>query len=60
MQWLVFPLGDLIKWTFGILESFENLPNVMFIIVGFIGFGYWMMLQNKYNKEAENNPNQLK
>lgn len=60
MYYLLKPLEDLFVWSFGILESLENLPNMAFILLGFVLLGYWLFLQAKYNKEAAANPDQLK
>ncbi|MFZ5551958.1 MAG: hypothetical protein ACOZCO_02490 [Bacteroidota bacterium] len=63
MDWIAYPLGDLFLWTFGILEFFGNMavnPNVIFIVIGFLGLFYWLNEQRKYNKAAAENPNQLK
>lgn len=60
MYYLLKPIEDLFVWSFGILESLQNMPNIAFIILGFVMLGYWLMLQSKYNKEAAANPDQLK
>ena len=60
MDWLVYPLGDLFAWSFGILEYFQNLPNDIFLVGGFFGLFYWLRLQSNYNKAAAANPNQIK
>lgn len=60
MYYLLKPLEDLFLWSFGILESLENLPNNIFIVLGFVMLGYWLYLQGKFNKEAAANPNQIK
>lgn len=60
MQYIVEPIGELFEWSFGILEYFENLPNYAFIIIGFIGMIYWLILQKRYNKQADQNPDQIK
>lgn len=66
MQYIVEPIAALIKWTFdtilvplGELPSMIN-PNNIFLVIGFIGMFYWLNLQRKYNKEAANNPDQIK
>ena len=38
--------GDLVWWAV--------------LIFGFVAFGYWMKRQVDYNKQAANDPNQLK
>ena len=48
----VYATGDLLEATFTILPSMGNIPNYTFIVVGIIGFLYWMNLQLKYNKAA--------
>ena len=53
-------LGDIFQWTFGIFELIGNYFNGFLLISGFLGFFYWMNLQKRYNKEAENDPNQIK
>lgn len=30
------------------------------LVFGFVAFGFWMAKQVKFNKEAENNPDQIK
>lgn len=60
MDWLVYPLGDLLTWSFGILEFLGNGPNDLFLLMGFGGMFYWLYLQGKFNKEAAANPNQIK
>lgn len=46
--------------TFGILEDLRNLPNMLFIGCGFMGLIYWLRMQQSYNKEAADNPGQIK
>ncbi len=53
VQDIVYPTGEFIEWSFGLLEIADNLPNYAFIVLGFGGIAYWVMLQVKYNKEAE-------
>lgn len=60
MDWLVYPIGDFLVWSFGILEVLDNLPNNIFIIIGFILMFVWLKMQAGFNKEAANNPSQLK
>jgi hypothetical protein len=55
------PLADFTVWTFEtFLEPAENLPNIAFTLLGFVGLFYWLNLQAKYNKKAEQESNQLK
>jgi hypothetical protein len=60
MYYLLKPIEDLFVWSFGILENLGNLPNNAFIVSGFVLMFYWLYLQGKFNKEAANNPNQIK
>ena len=46
-------IGEFFRWTFGILEAGENIVNWAFIVLGFLGMIYWLMLQARYNKEAK-------
>ena len=52
-------LGDLLNgaWCY---DNIGDFLNWTFIFVGFFGFGYWMNWQRKFNKQAAENPNQLK
>ena len=66
MEYIVGPIAALIKWTFdnilvpiGDLPGFAN-PNNIFIVMGFLGMFYWLNMQRKFNKEAANNPDQIK
>ncbi|MFN3917620.1 MAG: hypothetical protein ACK4K0_07745 [Flavobacteriales bacterium] len=60
MDWLVNPIGEFLVWSFGPLEKLENLPNIAFLLLGFVGLGVWLRMQAKFNREAANNPNQIK
>lgn len=58
---IIVAVGDFILWTTEILfENIGNLFNNAMIILGFIGLFIWLRTQHKFNKEAQNNPNQLK
>jgi len=66
MEYIVGPIAALIKWTFdeilvpiGELPDLVN-PNYLFLALGFVGLGYWLFLQKKFNNQAANNPNQIK
>lgn len=61
MQWLTDPLGDFFVWSFDtFLVPFGNMPNLAFLIIGFVGLFYWLRLQAKWNKQADENSNQIK
>jgi len=66
MQEIVGPIAGLVKWTFdnvlvpiGDLPDYIN-PNYIFLVIGFLGMLYWLNLQQKFNKQAANNPSQIK
>lgn len=61
MDWIVYPLRDLMVWTFeNLLEPAENIPNYAFIAVIVGGLLVWLKYQAKYNAEAASNPDQIK
>lgn len=56
-------LGDIFLWTFNILEN--DVPITWAMNTGIVllisgGLLYWLSWQKKLNKQAENNPDQLK
>mgnify|MGYP006901752005 CR=1 FL=1 len=51
MTELAYSLGDFFQSTFGILIALGNIPNYLFIILGFVGLFYWLNLQKKYSRE---------
>jgi hypothetical protein len=53
MRELVYGLGDIFQKTFEILPVLGNIPNVFFIIIGFILLFYWIKSMADYNREAE-------
>lgn len=53
-------LADLFQWTFQLFEIVGNSFNYAVIVLGFIGLFYWLNYQAKFNKQAKNNPNQIK
>lgn len=48
---IVYGLGDFVEATFEILPVLGNLPNYLFIVLGFIFFFYWMGQMNKHRKQ---------
>jgi hypothetical protein len=50
---IFYALGDFLQETFKILPVLGNLPNVIFIITGFILLFYWLREMANYNREAE-------
>ncbi len=46
-------IGEFMEWTFGLLPALHNLPNILFIIVGFLAFFYWMGQLVKFQKEEK-------
>ena len=56
-----YRIGDGCYWLFeNTLEPIGDLFWQVTLVAGFLAFGYWMMRQVKFNKIAENDPNQLK
>lgn len=57
LQDILDPIATFIVWTFeSILEVLGNspvTPNLIFIIVGFVGLVYWLRLQGKFNEKAK-------
>lgn len=60
MDWLASLLESLFTWTFGILQIAENIPWIIFTVVIIMGLLYWLMWQQKYNRQADADPNQIK
>lgn len=61
MDWIVFPIRDVLVWVFeNLLEPVGNTINYTFIVFGFVGLFVWLRYQAKYNAEAEANPDQIK
>jgi hypothetical protein len=52
-----YSVGDFFYTCFKGLEWVNDhfSPQWILIAVGFIFFGYWLLLQRKYNKEAAKN-----
>ena len=55
--WLGHFMQDVFAMT---LVPLGNVPNWLFIALGFGLLGWWMKLQKKYNDEAAADPKQLK
>lgn len=56
-----YGIKDIAYWAFETtLEPIGDSFWMLVLVFGFVCFGYWMFLQAKYNKIAENDPNQLK
>ena len=53
-------IGDFCYDTaFIFYDNVGQVFNYSCIVLGFVGLFYWLNLQRKFNKQAENNPNQL-
>ncbi len=48
-------LQECFEWSFRLLEGPNRNMNILFIVIGVIGTGYWLWRQSQYNKEAEQN-----
>ena len=56
-------IADLAYWAFeNTLEPISDGDLIWTLVMwfGFLGFGYWMFRQHKFNQEAEADPNQIK
>jgi hypothetical protein len=53
LQSIVDPLGEFMVWTFDtLIVPFADYINWAAIVVGGIGFLFWMKTQSDYNKKA--------
>ncbi|MFN3951675.1 MAG: DUF6341 family protein [Thermaurantimonas sp.] len=50
---IAYALGDFFEWTFQILPVLGNLPNILFLLIGFVAFIYWMNEMRKHQKAGE-------
>ncbi|MGV6861845.1 MAG: hypothetical protein ACWA41_08730 [Putridiphycobacter sp.] len=56
-----YGIKDGMYWLFEkTLEPIGDLFWEATLIFGFVAFAYWMYRQVQFNKEAENDPNQIK
>ncbi len=53
MNNFIYGIGDFFYAFFGMLKNLGNVPNYIFIAVGFFGLFYWLYTQKKFNKKAE-------
>ncbi|MFT4660008.1 MAG: hypothetical protein ACI8XB_000264 [Patiriisocius sp.] len=50
----IYSLGSAIEWTFiNVLEPLGNIPNNLFIVIGFAALAYWIYLQRQYIAKAK-------
>lgn len=60
---LFWGIGDLFTTLLVIFDEnigFTAIFNTVLVLGGFFGMFYWLRHQIKFNKEANDNPNQLK
>lgn len=60
---LFWGIGDLFTTLLVIFDEnigFTAIFNTVLVLGGFFGMFYWLRHQIKFNKEAKDNPNQLK
>jgi hypothetical protein len=50
---LIFAIQDFFVASFKLLPKVGNMPNILFIVIGFILTFIWVRQMAKYNKEAE-------
>ena len=53
MNELIYGLGELFQASFKILTTLGNIPNYIFIVIGFVLLFYWLKEMANYNSEAE-------
>lgn len=56
-------LGDALTCLISVLDEnvgFTAVFNTSVVLLGFFGLFYWLRHQLKYNKQAKDNPNQIK
>jgi hypothetical protein len=52
---IVYFIGEFLSSTFEILPALGNLPNYIFLVLGFVLLFIWIKVMNDYNQEAERN-----
>ena len=56
-------LGDLLETVLMPLDADWGITSIMntgILLLGFVGLGFWLNQQRKFNAEAEADPNQRK
>lgn len=48
----IYSIGDLFKWAFGFFEFVQNYFNNILLLLGFVGFAFWMNTQRKFNSKS--------
>ena len=49
-------IGGFMQWTFQALENdfgLTSIMNILVIVLGFVGLGYWLNFQRKMNAKAK-------
>lgn len=49
----IYWLGDAFIAFFQLFEKLGNIPNYIFIALGFVGLFFWLNTQKKFNKKAQ-------
>lgn len=49
----IYWLGDVFFAIFELMEKLGNIPNYLFITLGFVGLFVWLNMQRQYNKKAQ-------
>jgi predicted negative regulator of RcsB-dependent stress response len=55
-----YNLDDIFQSIFLFYDNVGNLVNDALLLLGFVGFFIWMNYQRKFNKQAQENSNQIK
>ena len=53
MNEIVYALQDVFEATFKILPLLGNIPNYLFIAIGFVGLYVWLKMQKGFDDKAE-------
>ncbi len=51
---ILYALESVFQFSFSILEWLGNIPNILFLIIGFIAATIWTLQLVKYSKEPNN------
>jgi len=49
----IYALGRGFYWFFSKQQHLGNIPNFIFLMIGFFGLFYWLSKQNQLNKKAQ-------
>jgi hypothetical protein len=50
---VIYSIGDIFTWTFGLLTEAQNIPNILFSAIIAFFFLYWMREMAGHAKAGE-------